>query len=113
MFGPQARLELARRLASELSEAAHRAAVHQAYCAAYHHCAAKLGRNPANRDDAGHGRLRDDLLSELGRDPWLLRAKDNIGRLLLLRAWADYDDARPMLQAHAREAIQRASLILS
>lgn len=112
MFGPPARLDLARRLASEAGEAAHRAAVHQAYYAAYHHCAARLGRNPANRDDAGHGRLRDDLLSVPGSDPWLLRAKGNIGRLLLLRAWADYDDTRPLLQAQAREAVQRASLIL-
>lgn len=112
MFRPQARLELARRLAADRDEAAHRAAVHQAYYAAYHCCAAWLGRNPSNRDEAGHGRLRDDLLSHAGRDPWLIAAKGNLGRLLYLRAWADYDDGRPMTAAHAQEAVQRASLIV-
>jgi hypothetical protein len=112
MFGPTPRLELARRLAKAADEASHRASIHQAYFAAYHRCCSEIGRDPAERAEAGHARLRDDLLAMPGRDPWLMAAKANMERLFRLRAWADYDDAKPIEAKHANEAVLRAGLIL-
>lgn len=112
MFGPKPRLDLARKLAAGPDEATHRAAIHQAYYAVYHFCCAGIGRDPSDVAQAGHRRLLDDLLSRPGRDPWLVNAKRHLDALIRLRVWADYDDRRPILRAHAHEALQRAGHIL-
>lgn len=111
MFPQTKRLDLARRLAADGNEAAHRAAIHAAYYAVFHLCADHLGWDAGKKGQARHTDVQEAMVREPNGEPWVRLVKRSYATLLRLRVQADYDNAAAISKDNASHAASMARAI--